>query len=445
MKKRYLTNFICILVVIAFLAAFQPATLAETDANASGELRFGDDGTFTVLLLSDLQETQYTTGLVLSGEANVLNDYPADLIILLGDQLEGSSPVLRIGNGEQNCIDTIDALLKPVVESGIPFVVVFGNHDYEAPLPVEQQVAIYESYDTCIGVSYGENESECGAFTLPVYTNDGTQKALELYFFDSGSYLPNGDYDTVSTEQVEWYNEQSAVLREENDSQALPSVAFFHIPLPEVYDLFTEVEKGADGAFKGVGVGSGKYYLPNYDMIFTGDVNESPCPSSENNGLFDAFLDNGDVFLAVNGHDHVNSFIGSLHGIDLASAPGSSYTSYGDKDIRGVRLFRFTEHCVKDYETIHVRYSNYNTAMSYGPLRYYFSTTTAIYNAVKVLILLVVLLVALVVAIVMIVRKKKHPGPDAPTDEASDDPPEFDEPEEETAVSPEQDSADKKD
>lgn len=430
MKKKLITVFLCLLTVFTCLFQFQPAASAEADVEVADQLSFGSDGTFTVLLLSDLQETQYTTGLVLSGETNVLSDYPADLIVLLGDQLEGSSPVMRIGNGDQNCIKTIDTLLGPIVDSGIPFVVVFGNHDYDAPLSIAQQAALYESYETCLGVCYGENEPECGAFTLPVYTADGTQKALELYFFDSGSYLPNGDYDTVSVDQVAWYNEQSAALHEENDGQALPSVAFFHIPLPEVYGLFTETEKGTDGAFEGVGVGKGHYYLPNYDMIFTGDVNESPCPSSENNGLFDAFLENGDVFLAVNGHDHVNSYIGSLHGIDLANAPGSSYTSYGDKDIRGVRLFRFTEHCVKDYETIHVRYSDYNTAISYGPLRYYFTTTTAIPNALKVLLLLVALVAVLVVLIVLVVKKKKHPA--TPSVEVPDGQSEFDEAEEET-------------
>ena len=192
MNKKFFTGLLCILAAFAFLVSFQPLALAETDTSASDELHFGSDGTFTVLLLSDLQETQYTTGLVLSGETNVLSDYPADLIVLLGDQLEGSSPVLRIGNDEQNCIDTINALLEPVADSGIPFVVVFGNHDYEAPISVEQQVAIYESYATCIGVSYGGNEPECGAFALPVYSSDSAEKAFELYFFDSGSYLANG-------------------------------------------------------------------------------------------------------------------------------------------------------------------------------------------------------------------------------------------------------------
>lgn len=344
--------------------------VAHAEGNDALRLNFGDDGRFTVLILSDLQDTQFTTELVVSGETHVLQDYPADLIVLLGDQLEGPSPVLRLGDGAKNCEDTLRTLLAPVEATGIPFVVVFGNHDYEAPISIREQVKIFESYDNCLAVSFGKNSTEDGAFVLPIYPKGSELPAMALYFFDSGSYLANGDYDTVSAEQVAWYNEQSAAFRAANDNQALPSAAFCHIPVPEVYQLLTEVPKGTKGALKGVGVGKGKYYVPNETAIFTGEVNEAPCPSSENNGLFDAYLANGDMFLTVNGHDHINSFIGSVEGVDIANAPGSSYTSYGAEDIRGVRLFRFSEYNVRDYETLHVLYSDYNTPQSYGLLRY---------------------------------------------------------------------------
>ena len=390
---------------VCLLPAFTTAHAEESDI---ASLSFGSDGTFTVLILSDLQDTQFTTKLVVSGETNVLKDYPADLIVLLGDQLEGPSPVLRIGDGVKNCEDTLRTLLAPVAESGIPFVVVFGNHDYEAPLSIAEQVKIYESYDNCLAVSFGKDSTKDGAFVLPIKLYNSDVVDMALYFFDSGSYIANGDYDTVSKEQVAWYNEQSAAFKAANDGQALPSAAFCHIPLPEVYNLLTEVPKGTKGAFKGVGVGAGKYYLPNEDKIFTGAVNEAPCPSSENNGLFDAYLANGDVFLTVNGHDHVNSFIGSVEGIDIASAPGSSYTSYGNPDVRGVRLFRFTEFNVRDYETLHVLYSDYNTPASFGYLRYYFSTTTGIYNAIKVVLSILIAIVAIVVTIIVVAVRKKR-------------------------------------
>jgi len=174
--------------------------------------------------------------------------------------------------------------------------------------------------------------------------------------------------------------------------------------------MLTEVEKGTPNSFEGVGVGAGKYYLPDSEMIFTGDVNEPPCPSSSNNGLFDAFMNNGDVFLAVNGHDHTNSYIGSLHGIDLANAPGSSFTSYGDEDTRGVRLFRFTEHNVKNYETVHVRFNEYNTPASFGYLRYFFTTTiglTGLPSMAKMAIAVLVLLIAVIVVLIVTLKKRR--------------------------------------
>ena len=381
--------------------------VAHAEGNDALRLNFGDDGRFTVLILSDLQDTQFTTELVVSGETHVLQDYPADLIVLLGDQLEGPSPVLRLGDGAKNCEDTLRTLLAPVEATGIPFVVVFGNHDYEAPISIREQVKIFESYDNCLAVSFGKNSTEDGAFVLPIYPKGSELPAMALYFFDSGSYLANGDYDTVSAEQVAWYNEQSAAFRAANDNRALPSAAFCHIPVPEVYQLLTEVPKGTKGALKGVGVGKGKYYVPNETAIFTGEVNEAPCPSSENNGLFDAYLANGDMFLTVNGHDHINSFFGSVEGVDIANAPGSSYTSYGAEDTRGVRLFRFSEHNVRDYETLHVLYSDYNTPQSYGPIRYYFSTTDGIYNAIKIALCILVVVAAIVTTIIVLSVKAK--------------------------------------
>jgi hypothetical protein len=180
--------------------------------------------------------------------------------------------------------------------------------------------------------------------------------------------------------------------------------------VPEVYQLLTEVPEGTKGALKGVGVGEGKYYVPNEDKLFDGEINEAPCPSSENHGLFDAYLANGDVFLTVNGHDHINSFIGSLDGIDIASAPGSSYTSYGSDEIRGVRLFRFTEYNVKDYETIHVLYSNYNTPQSWGPMKYFFSTSSSMpfYNSIKVLTGIVLLFAAIVTTCIVLAVKARR-------------------------------------
>ena len=85
--------------------------------------------------------------------------------------------------------DTLRTLLAPVEATGIPFVVVFGNHDYEAPISIREQVKIFESYDNCLAVSFGKNSTEDGAFVLPIYPKGSELPAMALYFFDSGSYL----------------------------------------------------------------------------------------------------------------------------------------------------------------------------------------------------------------------------------------------------------------
>ena len=105
------------MLVVCLLPLTQTSHAEESD---TPRLSFGDDGQFTVLILSDLQDTQYTTKLVVSGETHVLQDFPADLIVLLGDQLEGPSPVLRVGNGAKNCETTLRTLLAPVAETGTP-------------------------------------------------------------------------------------------------------------------------------------------------------------------------------------------------------------------------------------------------------------------------------------------------------------------------------------
>lgn len=407
--KQFFKRLLPVMLACLFLFAALPASFAEENADTpQNDLSFREDGTFTVLILADLQDTQFVSPLLIDSVNGVLTDYKPDLVVLLGDQLEGSSPVIRLGSGVKNAQTAIERVLAPIVDSGIPFAVVFGNHDHDAPLSVRTQATLYEAHETCLGVCYGSNLSDSGAFALSVRTNDQSDVALELYFFDDGAYAKNGDYGAVSAAQVAWYREKSAALIRQNGGSAVPSIAFSHVMPAEVYELFTKVEKGVTGAFSGVGVGKGKYYLPNEKRIFLGEVNEAPCPSSENYGLFDAFVENGDVFMSVSGHDHINNFIGTLSGIDLVSAPGATYTSYGKESVRGVRLFRFTEHNVRDYETLHVPFSDYNTPARFGYIRYYLTTTTRIPNAAKILILAVLLVAALTVLCVWGVKKHKR-------------------------------------
>lgn len=418
----------CLMIAAAgLLFAFAPTAHAEGES-ARSTLRFGEDGTFTILLLSDLQDTQFVSEYLVRSVEGVIRDYPPDLIVLLGDQLEGASPVLRLGSGKQNCMRALETMLAPVIASGIPFAFVFGNHDYDAPMSIADQMAFYRGYERlahCIMAAPDSDAPGNNVFSLPVYASQGDSTVLNLYFFDSGANLPDGSYGAVSAEQVAWYCAQSDALRAENINQSVPSVAFMHVTVPEVYDLFERVPKGTPGAVRGVGVAADGFFRLSSDRIFAGEVREAPCPSTVNNGLFDAFVEQNDVFLSVSGHDHINSFLATLDGVDLLSAPGSTFTSYNDRAVRGARLLRFTEHSIKDYETVHVRYSDYDAADGVGAISYYLSTTTRIPNAVKVgLIVLVLAVLAAMLVRSVLCEARSGPMPDMPADAEDEEQPE---------------------
>ena len=97
MKKR-LIGFAALLLMlgVCLLPAFSVARAEENDAS---RLSFGDDGTFTVLILSDLQDTQFTTKLVVSGETHVLKDYPADTLFETIEKLHDTEN--RLANFEK--------------------------------------------------------------------------------------------------------------------------------------------------------------------------------------------------------------------------------------------------------------------------------------------------------------------------------------------------------
>lgn len=382
-----------------------PALTRAEDTAPDDALRFGEDGSFTVLLLADAQDTQYPPAYLLRSIEAILNNYDVDLVVLLGDQLEGSSPVLRLGNGARNVERALSYILTPLKDAGLPFAFVYGNHDYEAPLSIERQEALYRGYDNCLAPAFDES----GAYYLPLYPQQGDTAAMNLFFFESGPDYTRGNYSAVSEEQVAWYIETSSRLRAENGGEAIPAVAFSHVPVAEIYELFTEVPKGTPDAL----TRHKKSYLPNDERILIGEANEAPCPSEANFGLFDAFLSQGDVFLAMSGHDHVNSFIGSFMGIDLGTAPGSTYTSYGSKAMRGVRLLRFYEDDVSSYTTTHVRYADLVQTGGLSAIRYYLSTTTLLPNAAKTVLLLALLLTAIILMIRYIVRSGKHAKPPA--------------------------------
>ena len=238
----------------------------------------------------------------------VLNEEKPDLAIITGD-------VVTAQPAKQGWKDIISIFEK----TQIPFAVTMGNHDYEE----WSEDSIYNLLAQCpqfIGEKGPDNLSGTGNYILQVKSSDGSNEIKSLlYCLDSHAYPENeqwGHYDWIHIDQVNWYRNESQHYTK-FAGRPLPSLAFFHIALPEFREL-----KGKDTTF--------------------GVCNENSGSPTINSGLFTQFLECKDVMGAFVGHDHDIDYIGQHYNIALAYGRVSGLDAYGDLE-RGIRIISLYE------------------------------------------------------------------------------------------------------
>lgn len=286
------------------------------------QLRFNKDGFFKIVQFTD---TEYLdddhgfnekTGKMMR---DVIRAEQPDLIVFTGDVI-GS---LRCADPEQTFRDVVSV----AEQFKIPWAAVFGNHDSEARITRNQLMDVQLSHEHCVAKPTEENLSGAGNFVLKVMSREEKASAA-LYFMDSGSYSTLGHvggYEWIHQDQIEWYVTQSKKCTEINEGVPLPSLAFFHIPLPE-YDEVWDTK------------------------ICYGEKREGVTAPRVNSGLFTAMLEMGDVMGTFVGHDHGNDYFGDLHGIKLCYGRSSSYILWGKEILTGARVIQLQEG-VRSFDT----------------------------------------------------------------------------------------------
>lgn len=341
-------------IVLAMAMVFSVFALTASSAQATGAnepvLKFGDDGKFKIMQVTDIQDSAFLEYATLTFLKDVVEAEKPDLIVLTGDNISGSgSPTKGLAK------IAISRFMNIFEDAGVPVAMVFGNHDSEGAANKEDQMAMYESYDCFVGCE-GEDLTGCGNYYLPIYDAQGEDMLYNLWMFDSLTYNrhPEDDKDVayyendlegyacVHKDQIDWYVRESNKLKEANGGEAVPSMVFQHIVVPEIYDV---LDKDANG----------KWAIPEGG---TGVLGEDPCPPLYTNGQFDAMVAQGDVVAMFFGHDHKNDFIVNHKGIDLSTTPGAGFSSYGNID-RGVRIIELDENDLSTYETEVIRWVDF--------------------------------------------------------------------------------------
>jgi len=284
-------------------------------AQKKPQLKFNNDGKFKIVQFTDVHymlDNRERCDSVLENMSSILASEKPDLVILTGD-------VFTSGNYKTGWSE----VTSPMRKAHIPWAVAFGNHDHEIGVPNKQIMEFLETLDYTVAENGPADLSGSGNYILKIAgSKDKNTKAL-IYCIDSHDYPYEkdnpelGDYDWIKFDQVKWYREQSKKYTAKNGNKPYPALAFFHIPVPEYNSIKT---------------------FPTT----VGNRDEEVCSPKINSGMYNAFLECGDVMGTFCGHDHNNNYIGTLNNIALAYGCKTGRDSYGDYD-KGARVIVLSE------------------------------------------------------------------------------------------------------
>ncbi|KAJ7043577.1 Metallo-dependent phosphatase-like protein [Mycena alexandri] len=363
-------------------------------------LHFSHDGRFKILQIADLHysvaagtcrdtpaslscdtgsDNTTTTSLI----ATILAIEKPDLVVFTGDQL----------NGQGTSWDPKSVLAKfsrAVADQGIPWTVVFGNHDEETGYTTKaEQVKLMQALPYSLVEAGPKDVHGVGNYVLKVKSADASKThLLTLYFLDSGSYSKGvynfwglftpTEYDWIRQSQIDWFLQESASInpiqrpfvpdtgkdlghvwdRQSSDDQLTPGVSklakpnalmFFHMPLPETY---SPPDTSSTGRALDIGI-SGL---------------ETKGNAKGNDGLFEKGILKAmesdhvssnvrEVKVIGHGHCHVTENCRRVKGVWFCFGGGGSYSGYGklgfDRRFRiydisnfgeTIRTYKRTEH-----------------------------------------------------------------------------------------------------
>lgn len=303
-------------------------------------LKLRADGSFKMLMVSDIQEQTTIDPRTVPAFAAMLDRVKPDLVILGGDNVDG-----RYVKTETELRTYFAAILLPLEERGIAWAHIYGNHDYDADVTPADQMAIYGSYPHCItkttpGIPGVTN------YVLPILDENG-EPVFCIWALDTQHYLadqipiladrddpkhknaryklpnrPISQYKFASPvfEQQMWYWQTSCAL-EEKYGRKIPGMMVMHVA-PWEFSLAKENPE---------------------ETGLVGYTEEKLLLSSLNTGIFTTILQRGDISCIAAGHTHADDFTAAYCGITFALDGCGGYTPKGNDACRGGRLFTWKD------------------------------------------------------------------------------------------------------
>jgi hypothetical protein len=225
-------NLMTLFLLCPVLLACQSKAGVALDSTAYVKTLAETGSSLHVLQLTDIHwnfttdlptQTKFLTAV--KDKAVTLSGGQLDFIMITGDSLLEANK--EIAN---DLYDLIDGW-------GIPYGVTFGNHDRQgdwSPEWMSERVALGKNS------LYTEvNDDVTGRSNYVINVTKSGKIAWQIYALDSNSYSPGVltyDYDYIHDDQVAWYEAQADAAKTDNGGAYVPSLAFYHIPINDVFE-----------------------------------------------------------------------------------------------------------------------------------------------------------------------------------------------------------------
>lgn len=315
--------FVVLIVIVLLAGIYFVAKTIGIKGEPSGEIwnkekQFDQEGIsrlvkkngedYTILLFSDIQ-----IGVGPSRAIKALR--------MMDELVEQTNPDFIMTAGDNTYFAFSDFLSIPIINKmdsyGIPWSVVLGNHDSEGIADRKWVGNQYESAEHSLFKMGPDNVYGVGNYVIDIVDEDG-KAVYALVMMDSNEkreYPDGKDYDYIHSDQIDWYE---WVIK---GIDGVPSILFFHIPLPEFDDVKNLWEAG------------------ELDTVTAfGEIREPICCPPENSGMFDKVIELDSTTHIFVGHDHINNLSVEYKGVRLTYGLKTGMTCYANDDMQGATL-----------------------------------------------------------------------------------------------------------
>lgn len=317
---------------------FENQLTPEKDEN--GNWYFTTDGDFRVMHLTDIHIgggflSKADDEKALNAVAAMVTREKPDLVIATGDI---TFPVPYTA-GTFNNRSGARAFANLMESLGVYWDITFGNHDAEAYSYFDRQAMAEfyekEEYQHCLFLAGPKDVDGYGNHVIEIKNSKGVITQA-LFLIDSHSYVKDniiesikGTYDNIHENQVQWYESEVKRMNAENgkkgENETVKSLAFFHIPLVEMLDGWTEFTENG-------------YKDTDSFRFIEGVMGEGGklvyCGLGEDE-MFEKMLELGSTKAMFNGHDHLNSTTFEYKGIQFSYGYSIDFFTYGNIDKLG--------------------------------------------------------------------------------------------------------------